>query len=111
MAFKSICITLLDAMKYYIDSTEKEDVMKLLTENNAGHKEYESCRANVLQESIWKVFATANTDKATMSEEDKRHFDSVREIIGNTSNAIVELKNKLHEETTPFSLGCCLQYC
>ena len=105
VAFKSICITLLDAMKYYIDSTKKEDVMKLLTENNAGHKEYESCRANVLQESIWKVFATANTDKATMSEEDKRHFDSVREIIGNTSNAIVELKNKLHEEAHPSVWG------
>ena len=105
VAFKSICITLLDAMKYYIDSTEKEDVMKLLTENNAGHKEYESCRANVLQGSIWKVFATANTDKATMSEEDKRHFDSVREIIGNTSNAIVELKNKLHGEAHPSVWG------
>ena len=101
VAFKRICITLLDAMTYYIDSTEEEDVMKLLTENNAGHKEYESCRANVLQESIWKVFATANTDKESMSKEDKEKFDSVRELIENISNAIVKLKNQLYEETYP----------
>ena len=59
-------------MTYYIDSTEKEGIMKLLTENNAGCKEYESYRANVLQEIIWKVFAAANTDKETMSKEDKK---------------------------------------
>eukprot|EP00794_Sanderia_malayensis_P008720 gene8720-9651_t len=105
MAFKSICITLLDAMTYYIDSAEKDDVMKLLTKNNDKHKEYESCRANVLQESIWKVFATASADKETMSKEDKANFDTIREIITNTSNAIVMLKNQLSEKTHPSVWG------
>ena len=108
ISFKSIGITLHDAMAYYIDSTEKEDVMKLFTGENDRHKEYESCRANVLQESIWKVFATASTGKRNMRKENKVNFDTISETIEDISNAVVELKNHLSEIKHPsiWSIVC-----
>ena len=105
LPFKSICITLHDAMAYCIDSTEKGDVMKVFTDDNYSHKEYESCRANVLQESIWKVFATASIGKRNMSKEDTANFDIISGMIEDISNVVVELKNQLSERKHPSIWG------
>ena len=69
--FKSVCIILKDYLNYYIDSSEKSDVLNV--NNGDDFHEYEQNRSGIITKAIWHVYEiyTVRKDKMTRNEQER----------------------------------------
>ena len=64
---------LCDALKYFIDSSEEEDVSNLttnVTNPKYDYKEYEEGRLSVPQKSIWQAFDIFSLGKSKLAKKE-----------------------------------------
>ena len=94
-----ICILLCDALKYFIDSSEEDDVSNLttnVTNPKYDYKEYEEGRLSVLQKSIWQAFDIFSLGKSKLAKKEVFIFENnMKGTLEIIHGVIICLRNQL----------------
>ena len=70
----SIYFIVKDSLSYFIDSTEKEDIMNIQYDKTHNFKGHEILRCSTVLKSIWQVFDKYETGKLKMTQKDVDDF-------------------------------------
>ena len=86
--YLEVQIMIKDALKYYIDSTDADDVAKITKNELCIHRKYEACRVATVVSTLWKAF----TYDDIICDENKTSYEGLKAKLLVLSNVINKLK-------------------
>ena len=87
-----------DSLSYFIDSTEKEDIMNIKYDKTHNFTGYEIMRCSKVLKSIWHVFDKYETEKLKMTQKDLDGFQVLKPYLEKLHNLTRCFKNQVNAE-------------
>ena len=92
---KSINIILKDSLSYYIDSSQEDDILSMISNTKYDHKGYQMNRSSVLLRSLWNVFEIFTCHQETMNQIETERFKILKPKLDSLHSAVISMRNQI----------------
>ena len=82
-------------LSYYMDSSQKDDILNLGSSANYDYKGYQINQYNIILRSLWSVFKTFTTHQETLNQVETERFEILKPKLENLHSAVINVKNSL----------------